>query len=360
LGPPPALATARPLRVIHIGQSFVRAGIETCLKGLIRFLDPRRVQIVRCLVTPTQNYDPQVAAELGVPVELGGRERVRQAAHEADILLCWGPRELGTWLADCRPPLCVFQAHGEGPWTRWILEGCASILDHVIAVSGRVKESLGAGFPVTVIPNGVDTAHLARSRSRAQVRTALGFGPEDFVLGYVGRFSQEKRPQRVIDAVARLPRTYKALLVGWGPLYGSLLQEANDRIPGRYAFVTAAHDVGDYYAAMDALCLLSVEEGFAMVILEAMFCERPVIVTPVGCAPEVIRDRVIGLIVSGTPDSVCAAVEQLHDHPHWARGVAAEGRAYAEQEGHARTMARRYEDLLVRLWQQKFGAERPA
>ena len=37
--------------------------------------------------------------------------------------------------------------------------------------------------------------------------------------------------------------------------------------------------IGDYYAAMDALCLPSSEEGFALVILEAMLCGRPVIAT---------------------------------------------------------------------------------
>src|SRR5205814_830507 len=190
-----------------------------------------------------------------------------------------------------------------------------------------VKERVADGLPATIIPNGVDTAHLARTRPETSARQALGFRPSDFVLGYIGRFSDEKRPHLLIDAVARLPEHFKALFVGWGPLRGRLLEHANTHIPGRYAFVKATNDVGDYYAALNALCLPSVEEGFGLVILEAMLCERPVIATPVGCVPELIQDRVNGLVVSGSVESICEAAELLQRHPAWARGLAAQGRA---------------------------------
>jgi glycosyltransferase involved in cell wall biosynthesis len=343
----------RPLRVIHVGQSMVRAGIEQWLKGLIRFLDPRRVQVVRCIATAAVYIDPGVVAEIGVPVDVGQGDAVREAARECDVLLCWGPRDLGAWIADCRPGLCVFVAHGEGPFTKYLLDGCAPVVDHVVAVSRRVRERNCRDLPSTVIPNGIDTAHLARSCSRAEMRRALGFGPDDFVLGTIGRFSPEKRPHVVIDAVAKLPDRFKALLVGWGEMYHELLDRANRLIPGRFAFATSVGAMGDYYQAIDALCMASAEEGFGLVALEAMMCERPVIATEVGCIPEFIRDRISGIIVEGTASSVRDAAEMLHRFPSWARGMAAEAKTLAEEHGHARVMARRYEDLLVRLWSQK-------
>jgi hypothetical protein len=343
----------RPLRVVHVGQSMVRAGIEQWLKGLIRFLDPRRVQIVRCVATAPIHIDPGVVAEIGVPIDVGQEASVQRAARDCDIMLCWGPHELGSWIADCRPELCVFIAHGEGPWTRWILDGCAPVVDHVVAVSQRVWERNCRDFPSTVIPNGVDSAHLARSCSRAEIRRSLGFGPDDFVLGMIGRFSPEKRPEVVIDAVARLPHRFKALLVGWGSLYHDLLERANRLIPGRFAFATANGPVGDYYQALDALCMPSEEEGFGLVALEAMMCERPVIATEVGCIPEFIRDRISGILVSGTVNSVRDAADLLQRFPAWAKGMAAEAKSIAEEHGHARVMARRYERLLTRLYHEK-------
>jgi glycosyltransferase involved in cell wall biosynthesis len=193
-----------------------------------------------------------------------------------------------------------------------------------------------------------------RSRSRTdEVRRQFGFGPEDFVLGYLGRLSPEKRPQAIIEAVAGLPTQFKALLVGWGPLLSELMELANRLIPGRYAFVTASDYLGDYYQAMDAYCLLGSEEGFSLAMIEAMMCERPLIVTPVGAVPEVIVDRVNGLVVAPTADAVRTAAERLHRFPHWARGLAAEAKAFADRHGHAARMARDYEDLLERLWAER-------
>jgi UDP-glucose:(heptosyl)LPS alpha-1,3-glucosyltransferase len=270
------------------------------------------------------------------------------------VLLCWG-EPLNEWLADCRPPLCVCVAHGEGEWNQYYLDGSSAVIDHVVAVSHAVKRRICGRYPTSVIFNGIDTARLARTRSREAVRAALGFGPGDFVLGYVGRFSPEKRPQAVLDAVALLPPPFKAFLVGWGFQRSALVEFARKRLPGRHAIATAADYLGDYYQAMDAVCLVSEEEGFPLVLLEAMMCGRPLIVTPVGCLAEVIKDRVNGVVVSGDAASVATAAALLQRYPEWARGIAAEGWSFAERYGHARRMARDYEALLHGLWAEKFG-----
>ncbi|MCH5375254.1 MAG: glycosyltransferase family 4 protein, partial [Planctomycetes bacterium] len=210
-----------------------------------------------------------------------------------------------------------------------------------------------------VILNGIDTARLGQTRSRQQVRASLGFQPDDFVLGYVGRLSPEKRAERVIRATAQLPPNFKALIVGWGALRQEMFELANALIPGRFAFVFADHHLGDYYQSLDALCLLSEFEGFALVVLEAMMCHRPVIATPVGSVPETIIDRVNGVIVDGEVESVCQAARLLREHPDWARALAAEGRRFAEQHGHAWRMARQYEQLFERLWLEKQAPRAP-
>jgi hypothetical protein len=78
--------------------------------------------------------------------------------------------------------------------------------------------------------------------------------------------------------------------------------------------------------------------------------------TPVGSAPEFIVDRVNGIVVDGNVASVCRAAELLDRHPHWARAIAREGKAFAQQHGHAWRMARQYEELLERLWAEKNGS----
>lgn len=342
----------RPLSAVHVGPCFSRGGAEQQLIDLARFFDPSRIRIDRCIVTDPTLVDPAVVGDMPAPVEVGGAEAVRRASQWCDVIMWWG-MPMNDWLADSRSKLRVFLAHGDCGWTRELLAGSASVVDHVVAVSQRVRQTVCQGYPTSVILNGVDSARLGQSRPREEVRASLGFAPDDFVLGYVGRFSAEKRPELLIRATAHLPPHFKALLVGWGAQRNELMEMANAVIPGRFAFAAADRYLGDYYQAIDAFCLLSFHEGFALVILEAMMCERPVIATPVGSVPEFIIDRVNGLVVDGEPESVSNAAQLLYRYPNWARGVAAEGKRFALQHGHARRMAHEYEELLERLWREK-------
>jgi glycosyltransferase involved in cell wall biosynthesis len=247
-------------------------------------------------------------------------------------------------------------AHGESDWTRKFLRESDRVIDHVIAVSRAVKDRCCDGFDTSVIYNGVDCSRLGRTRSREAVRASLGFQPGDFVLGYLGRYSSEKRVPLLLEAAALLPPHFKVLMVGWGAQRVALLEQANACIPGRYALANAWNYLGDFYQAMDAVCLVSEVEGLPLVLIEARLCGRPVIVTPFGCAPEVVQDRINGLIVSGDPASIAGAALRLARHPEWARGIAAEGKAFAEEHGHAHRMALEYENLLLRLWREKTAA----
>ena len=358
-GPGPSSASAEPvadtgdaLRVLHVGPCLMRGGAEQWLVELSRFLDPSRVKIVRTIATEPGGIDPSFANSLNIPYENGGAEAILKAAEDADIVLCWGV-ELSHLFNGKKPDLCVFVAHGDGPYTRNLIQRSKHHADHWIAVSHRVKETACYGLPTTVIYNGIDSARLATTRPRDEVRRQFGFKPDDFVLGYLGRFSGEKRVHLLIEAAAAMPDDVKVLLVGWGPLLGPLMEQANRQIPGRFAIVTASGYLGDYYSAMDAFSLLGSEEGFSLAMLEAMMCGVPLIVTPVGAVPELIVDRVNGLVVAPEASAVRDAVARLKKYPAWAKGMAAEAKRFADREGHAMRMARDYEDLLERLWEEK-------
>lgn len=345
----------RPLRVAHLGPVLNRGGAEQWLIELVRFLDPARLRVERAVAAWPGTVDPRFVASLPVP-HGEGPEAARQAAADCDVLLCWGV-EADSLLGGVRPPLTLFLAHGDGPYTQTLLEGSARSVDHVVAVSRRVARlCAGVGLPTTTIYNGIDTTRLARTRSRDEARAALGFAPGDFVVGYVGRLAPEKRIALILEAVASLPAHVKVLMVGWGPLLPELRALAESRLPGRCVFTTAHDHLGDYYGSLDALCLLGIEEGFSLAMLEAMHCRCPLIATPVGAVPELIVDRINGLVVAPTADAVREAVGRLHDYPRWARGLAEEAHAWADRHGHAARMARDYEDLIERLWAGRSSA----
>src|SRR5262245_55371803 len=48
----------KPLRVVHVGPDLLRGGAEQWLLDLLRFLDPRRVRILRHVVPQATDVDP--------------------------------------------------------------------------------------------------------------------------------------------------------------------------------------------------------------------------------------------------------------------------------------------------------------
>ncbi len=69
---------------------------------------------------------------------------------------------------------------------------------------------------------------------------------------------------------------------------------------------------------------------------------------------ELIQDRLNGIVISQDPGSISRAATLLAENPHWSRGLAAQGRATANQTGHASRVARDLEQLLARVWLVKF------
>jgi glycosyltransferase involved in cell wall biosynthesis len=343
-------APAQPLRVLCVGPTFQVGGVRQHALALAKFLDPARARITGFVVTD-RDQSARRAPSMPAPVTFADSAELGRLAKDCDVLLMWGDGFNGS--LQCDHPLRIFLAHGENWWTRNALEASSRVVDHVIAVSERVRRSVCNGFSTTAILNGVDTARLGRTASREAVRRRFAFRKRDFIVGSVGRLTREKQFDVLIEALARLPERFKLLLIGSGRRQSELLDHANRRIPGRFAVVPASDYLGDYYCAMDAFAMVSAHEGFGLVLAEAMMCGRPVVSTRVGCAPEVIQNRIHGLLVDHGPDAIAAALGLLEEHPAWARGMAREGRRFAARHLHASRMAQDYEDLMLRLHHQR-------
>lgn len=157
---------------------------------------------------------------------------------------------------------------------------------------------------------GVDET-LFQARPQPELAARLGIRPDDFVVGFVGRFVEEKGLLTLCQALAELgakigDRPWKWLLLGRGPLKETLEAKAKEAgLGNRLIWIESVphHDVPRYINLMDTLVLPSEttdafktltatgwKEQFGHVLIEAMACRVPVIGSDSGEIPHVIGE----------------------------------------------------------------------
>jgi glycosyltransferase involved in cell wall biosynthesis/protein-tyrosine-phosphatase len=217
--------------------------------------------------------------------------------------------------------------------------------DRVVAVSRRMAETLKeSGYrahTVTHLHNGVDLRNVETMRPPGDVRRTLGIADDEVVIGTAGRFARVKGHAYLVQAarlILQQEQRARFLFVGSGPLENELLESARQlRVDRRCLFVDPATDrragIYDLIAAMDLFVLPSLNEGIPMALLEAMALARPVIASAVGGIPEVVTDRVNGLLVEPGDDGRLAnACLELARNRLWAQTLGARARREVEKD----------------------------
>lgn len=161
---------------------------------------------------------------------------------------------------------------------------------------------LGVTTPIEVVYNPTDlSAH--QNVDGSPVRERFGFGPDDIVLGYVGRLAPEKNLNMLMEAaeilMARDDRL-RLLLVGDGPSRESL--EARVREIGlagkvRFAGYVQHDDVPAYDAALNIFITPSMSEVQPLSFAEAMAAGAPVVAFDAPGGNDMIEDGFNGRLV---------------------------------------------------------------
>ena len=142
------------------------------------------------------------------------------------------------------------------------------------------------------------------------------------VIGYAGRFVEEKRPDLLIQAIPYLLGRFPELRIVFAGEYqiryenfyqrcAPLREQYGDRLIF-LGLVRDAQQMSDFYALCDVLALPSGTECFGMVQAEAMLCGTPVVVSDTPGAREVVRVTGMGEIFPrGDIPALAAALERV-------------------------------------------------
>ncbi len=190
---------------------------------------------------------------------------------------------------------------------QWVLSRC----DHVVHGSQAQRDfwfrrGSRAWENSSVIYNGVDADHFEHTGSfeaSRRLRESFGLRPESLLIGTVGMCRPEKNQDVLLGTLKRLrvARVDAHLVIaGDGPLRAQLERRAQElEIADRVHFAGAVEDVRPVLGSLDIFVLPSIAvESFSNAALEAMAMGRPVILSDIGGAREMIGDGVEGYVVA--------------------------------------------------------------
>ncbi len=195
--------------------------------------------------------------------------------------------------------------------------------DRIVVISPQqhreIHEEFGVGRATQfrVIPLGLDTNVFAGGEGRRHLlRDELRAGPEDVLVGIVGRLTEVKNHALFLQAAARFKEKYglerdgrrvRFVVVGDGSLRGELEAQASALgLAGDISFLGTRDDPENFYPALDIVALTSFNEGTPLTLIEAMANARPVIATTVG--------GVVDLLGGGKDDQKAAEAFRTHEH----------------------------------------------
>jgi glycosyltransferase involved in cell wall biosynthesis len=189
----------------------------------------------------------------------------------------------------------------------------------------------------------------------------IDFCQKEEVVGYFGALAEHKGLINLIEAVPLIMKQNcnVRFVIGGGP--ESAIPEIKERLQelagGNSQRVTLIGKISHvqmpkYLNEMKLVVLPSFGEGLPNIILEAMACGTPVLATPCGGTPEIIKDGETGFIMEdNSPQCIARNVVRALNASNLEE-IARNARSLIEKEYTYIVAVERYRDILIRLYRK--------
>lgn len=243
------------------------------------------------------------------------------------------------------------------PRAQQLLRVLTRLADRVTAVAEPVRSFLEGtvGLPASkliTIQNGVEIDRYETAIPHD--RHKWGLKTSDVIIGCVARLSPEKGHkvllQALVKVISRHPQTRLAL-IGDGEERERLQHLTADlNIVDFVRFLGLRVDVPEVLATCDLFALPSIQEGFPMVILEALAAGKAVIASEVGAIPDAIRHGSTGVLVPpGDADALADALCFLIEDQGARQRLGQNGRKFVREAYDFERTVGRYDDLYHKI-----------
>ena len=191
-------------------------------------------------------------------------------------------------------------------------------------------------YPTVCIPTGLDLAAYGPHNDGAGVLRRHNIEGKKVVL-FVGRMTEHKGLQTLIEAAPLLPKYAVFLLVGPGHFPRPWVRQMKELgVRDRFYLVgkVPEAELPAYYAACDLLVLPSVSrlEAFGLVLVEAMASGKPVVASDIPGVRDVLKDGRTGLLAEPfNHHDLAEKIMTIISNGELARRMGLWGRRHAEE-----------------------------
>ncbi len=241
---------------------------------------------------------------------------------------------------------------------KWLMRGTDAVIASAQSVKDFYVGQVGADpAKVEVIYNAVDWRQLETTKTRDDLRDAIGVPRDVMAAGIIARLTEQKAHGVLFDAMAQHAplQQLHLVVVGDGELRESLKQRvAVLGLQHRVHFVGPRRDLGNILNAVDLFTMPSLWEGLPLSLVLAMGAGLPVVTTRVAGIPEVVQHEVNGLLVSpGKSDELAKALARVIEDAPLRRSLGEQARAFVTP----RFGVEKYVDAITGLYDRLLTAK---
>jgi len=223
----------------------------------------------------------------------------------------------------------------------------------LIAIGSKVKDELisagiGRNDKYRVFFPGLPTPKII---SKADAQTALGISSQTLYITFVGRLTQIKRPDRLLDVANECKQRgldVRFLIAGEGELFESCKARA-ERENLNVTFFGWRSDIDQIFAASDIAILTSDNEGIPLTLIQAAQASLPIVATNVGSISDIVISESTGYLTAKNASDMADAIEKLARDAQLRKMMGEAGKARATQYFSLERMLKDHTDLYRSL-----------
>jgi len=223
----------------------------------------------------------------------------------------------------------------------------------LIAIGTKVRDDLvGAGIGNrdkyrVFFPGLPDPKKIAKANAQG----SLGISAETLYITFVGRLTQIKRPDRLLDVAKECKRRgidVRFLVAGEGELFESSKERALEE-QLNVTFFGWRSDIDEIFVASDIAILTSDNEGIPLTLIQAAQAGLPIVATSVGSISDIVINESTGYLTSTNSNALADAIEKLVRDPKLRQMMGEAGKARAAQYFSLDRMLKDHSDLYRSL-----------